>query len=124
MAHFAKLDENNIVTEVHAVNNDDILNLPFPASEPVGIQFLQNILGAETKWKQTSYNHNFRLRYAGIGYTYNPEKDLFITPQPFPSWILNTQTYVYMPPVEYPNDGKSYVWNEATTSWVEVLVSE
>lgn len=120
MAHFAKLDENNIVTEVHVVNNDDILNLPFPSSEPVGVQFLKNIFGTETRWKQTSYNHNFRWRYAGIGYTYDSERDLFIPPKPYPSWVLNTQTFVYMPPIDYPTDGKDYIWNEETLAWVEL----
>lgn len=118
MAHFAKLDENNVVIEVNVVNNDDILNLPFPASEPVGIQFLKNWSGGYTNWKQTSYNGNFRWRYAGIGYTYDAERDLFIPPNPYPSWVLNTQTFVYMPPVEYPTDGKMYIWDETIINWV------
>jgi hypothetical protein len=72
MAHFAKLDENNVVLEVHVVNNDDIQNLPFPQSEAVGIAFLNSFLPAAT-WKQTSYNNNFRFRYAGIDGTFHPE---------------------------------------------------
>lgn len=120
MAHFAKLDENNIVTEVNVVNNEDILNLEFPASEPVGIQFLHNWAGEEFVWKQTSYNANFRKNYAGIGYTYDPERDAFIPPKPFASWVLNETTCLWEPPVAYPTDGKSYVWDEPTKSWKEM----
>jgi hypothetical protein len=118
MAHFAKLDENNVVVEVHVVNNDDVLNLPFPASEPVGVQFLTNWSGGYTRWKQTSYNNNFRVRYAGIGDTYDAERDAFIPPKPFPSWVLNEDTVLYEPPVPYPTDGKLYDWDESTLSWV------
>lgn len=72
MAHFARLDENNVVVEVIVVNNDDIQNLPFPESELVGVAYLNSFL-PEANWKQTSYNHNFRLRYAGIGAKFYPE---------------------------------------------------
>lgn len=118
MAHFAKLDENNLVVEVHVVNNDDILNLPFPASEPVGIEFLTNWSGGYTNWKQTSYNNNFRVRYAGVGYTYSVDFDAFIPPKPFNSWVLNEETYLWDPPVPYPDDGNKYIWDENTNSWV------
>lgn len=67
MAHFAKLDANNVVTEVIVVNNAVVENLPFPESEPLGVAFCQSIFGADTAWKQTSYNNNFRGQYAGIG---------------------------------------------------------
>jgi hypothetical protein len=119
MAHFAKLNENNIITDVYVVTNDDILNLPFPASEPVGIEFLNNLQGSVSIWKQTSYNNNFRKRYAGIGYTYNLEHDAFIPPQPFESWVLDEQELIYKPPVAYPTDGNMYIWDENTVSWVE-----
>ena len=119
MAHFCKLDENNIVLEVHVVNNDDILNLPFPASEPVGIEFLKNWSGGYTNWKQTSYNNNFRKRYAGIGYTYDEQHDVFIPPKPFESWVLNQQELIYEPPITYPTDGKKYLWDEEIINWVE-----
>lgn len=70
MAHFAKLDANNVVTEVIVVNNAVVENLPFPESEPLGVAFCQSIFGADTTWKQTSYNNNFRVRYASPGYKF------------------------------------------------------
>lgn len=117
MAHFAKLDENNVVVEVCVVNNMDVLNLPFPASEPVGIQFLTNWQGYPSKWKQTSYNNSFRKYYAGIGFTYDEQRDAFIPPKPFPSWVLNEDLLVWEPPITYPEDGGMYIWDENTGSW-------
>lgn len=81
MAHFAKIDsQTNIVLEVNVVDNNDIQNLPFPDSEPVGIEFLIPWNTPGTYWKQTSYNGNFRKNYAGIGYTYDPVLDIFVPP--------------------------------------------
>jgi hypothetical protein len=80
MAHFAKLDDNNIVMEVNVVGNDIINNLPFPESEALGLAFLIQWSGGYTNWKQTSYNANFRKNYAGIGYTYDPVLDEFVPP--------------------------------------------
>ena len=77
MAHFARLDENNTVVEVIVVSNDDILDEQGNESEEKGIEFCKSILGPDTIWKQTSYNHNFRGRYAGIGMIYDQEKDIF-----------------------------------------------
>jgi len=118
MAHFAELDGNNIVTRVIVVGNQDILDANGNESEAVGIAFCQNLLGGI--WKQTSYNGNFRKNYAGIGYTYREDIDAFVPPQPYPSWILNTDTARWEAPVPYPTDGKYYYWDEATTSWVEI----
>ncbi len=120
MAHFAKLDDNNVVLEVIVVNNTVVNDLPFPESEPIGIQFLTEWSDGYTNWKQTSYNDSFRVRYAGVGYTYNAQYDAFIPPQPFPSWLLNTTTLNWDAPVPYPDDGKIYEWDEATQSWVLV----
>jgi hypothetical protein len=120
MANFAQLDENYIVLQVNVVNNETINDLPFPESEPVGVAFLQSLFGSTTVWKQTSYNANFRKNYAGIGYTYDPVLDAFIPPQPYPSWLLNTTTCQWEAPVPYPDDGKTYIWDEATLSWVLV----
>jgi hypothetical protein len=80
MAHFAKLDENNVVLEVLVVSNDALGNLPFPESEPVGVEFMRSLFPG-TNWKQTSYNASFRGCYAGIGYTYNAESNEFIPPE-------------------------------------------
>jgi hypothetical protein len=120
MAHFAKLDEHNVVLEVNVVNNETINNLPFPDSEPVGIDFLTTWSGGYSNWKQTSYNSNFRKNYAGIGYTYDQSIDAFVPPKPFNSWLLNTNTAQWESPIPYPNDGKNYYWNEETQSWVEI----
>lgn len=120
MAHFAKLDDNNIVVSVDVVNNNDVNNLSFPESEPIGISFLVSLLGNGSVWKQTSYNAAFRKNYAGIGYTYDAILDAFIPPKPYPSWLLDTNTCQWQAPIPYPNDGKMYIWDEATQSWVEV----
>ncbi len=119
MAHFAKLDENNVVIDINVVNNEDIQNLPFPESEPVGIEFLTQWSGGYTNWKQTSYNGNFRKNYAGIGGVYDRIRDAFIPRKRFASWVLDETTCQWVAPVPMPDDGKSYVWDEITTSWVE-----
>lgn len=120
MAHFAKLDENNLVVEVIVVDNNDINNLPFPNSEPVGIEFLTQWSGGYTNWKQTSYNNNFRKNYAGIGHTYDADRDAFIAPKEYASWVLNEDTCRWEFPVPYPDDGGIYRWDEDTISWVLV----
>lgn len=83
MAHFAQIDENSVVLRVDVVNNDVIDHLPFPDSEPVGVEFLVSLYGPST-WKQTSYNNNFRGVYAGVGFIYDPVKDIFFDPRPIP----------------------------------------
>lgn len=126
MAHFAKLDDNNIVLEVNVVSNDDVNNLPFPESEPVGIDFLNTWAGQVFNWKQTSYNASFRKNYAGVGFTYDLVKDAFIPPQPYPSWLLDENTCQWYPPVPLPPfDSENpvfYQWDESTLSWVAVNV--
>ena len=101
MAHFAQLDANSVVIEVIVINNDVVQNLPFPESEPIGVAFCQSLYGADTAWKQTSYNANFRKNYAGIGYTYNATLDAFISPQPAPECTLDPVTcqWICPPPV-------------------------
>lgn len=101
MAHFAKIDENNVVTEVIVVNNDALHNLPFPESEPVGVAFCQSLFGADTIWKQTSYNGNFRGCYASKNYTYDSAIDEFVPPPPPPlsNFIIQIQNRVgVLPP--------------------------
>jgi hypothetical protein len=110
MAHYAFLDENNIVTEVIT-----------------GIDESELIEGLDTEtWygnfrgqvcKRTSYNGNFRKNYAGIGFTYDPERDAFIQPKTYNSWILDEATCRWKAPTPYPSDGFTYSWNEATVSW-------
>ena len=101
MSHFAKV-ENNLVTQV-IVAEQDFIN-----SGAVGDSFL---------WVQTSYNGNFRKNYAGVGMTYDKTRDAFIPPQPYPSWLLDEDTCQWKNPVDYPNDGLAYNWNEATLTW-------
>ena len=108
MAHFAKIDSNNIVTEV-IVSEKNFIN-----SGKVGDEFL---------WVQTSYNDNFRKNFAGIGYTYDSTRDAFIPPQLFNSWTLNEDTCQWESPVAYPDDDKIYDWDEATTNWTEMEVA-
>ena len=118
MAHFAKLDENNIVIDVLVVANAVLNDLPFPESEPLGIAFLTEWSGGYTNWKQTSYNCNFRGNFAGLGMTYLFDKDVFAPRKIHPSWVLDDNA-LWQAPVPYPTDGKLYGWDEATLSWVE-----
>jgi hypothetical protein len=111
MAHYAFLDDNNIVTEVI-----------------VGIDETELIEGKDPEtWygefrgqtcKRTSYNHNIRKQYAGISYSYDPVADVFIAPQPFASWSLD-QNFDWQAPIAKPEDGKRYTWDEETLSWIE-----
>jgi len=118
MAHFARLDENNNVISVIVVHNNELLDEAGNESEQKGIDFCVQHLGG--RWIQTSYNGNFRKNYAGIGYTYDEQRDAFISPKLYNSWTLNEDTCQWEPPVPYPNDNKIYRWNEQTTSWVEI----
>lgn len=119
MAYFAQI-ENNIVQQVIKISNQtlDEPTLQFPDTEPLGQSFITNVLGLSGIWKQTSYNASFRKHYAGIGYTYDETLDAFIRPKPYPSWLLDTDTCTWYPPVPYPNDGNMYQWDEATQQWV------
>jgi hypothetical protein len=118
MAHFAKLDKDNNVIEVHGVNNIDMLAADGSESEVMGVAFLIRWSGGYSNWKQTSYNGKIRKNYAGVGYKYDSQRDAFIAPQPFPSWVLNEDTCLWDAPVPMPTDGQPYKWDEATTSWV------
>ena len=128
MAHFCKLDENNVVTEVHVVANRDTSDANGVEKEYIGQAFLEKLFGGT--WKQTSYNGNIRKNYAGIGYTYNADIDAFVPPKPFASWLLNEETAQWEAPTPMPEDAgtgeppKMYSWDEATTSWVEVQQGE
>jgi hypothetical protein len=120
MAHFAELGENNTVLRVIVIANKDTQDTFGVEQESIGAEFCRNLLGGT--WKQTSYNANFRKNYAGVGYTYDSERDAFVPPKPFASWVLDEDTCLWAAPVAYPDDGKVYTWNEDTTSWV--LVNE
>jgi hypothetical protein len=117
MAHFAKLNENNIVLEVLVVNNSA---LDLSNEESSGIAFLIEWSGGYSSWKQTSYNGSFRKNYAGIGYTYDATRDAFIAPKPFNSWILDEDTCQWQAPTPKPEDDKLYTWNESELKWEEI----
>ena len=119
MAHFAQLNAENLVTQVIVVANQDTADQDGVENEAIGIEFCTNLLGG--KWVQTSYNANIRKNYAGVGYKYDAALDAFISPQPFESWTLNEETAQWEAPTPYPDDGKRYSWDEATTSWVEIV---
>jgi hypothetical protein len=123
MAHFAQIDENNIVLQVIAVNNDDIL-VDGVESEAKGIEFCKTLLGQDTNWLQTSYNSNFRKHYAIRGGDYRPDIDAFIYPQPYPSWTLNTTTANWEPPVPDPSseENGTFDWNEELQQWVPIKI--
>jgi len=104
MSHFAEINQDGIVQRV-IVAEQNFIN-----SGAVGDSF---------NWVQTSYNNNFRKQYAGIGYTYDKVKDVFIAPQPYASWTLNDSND-WEAPTSYPEDGKMYNWDEDTTTWVEI----
>ena len=119
MAHFARLDENNVVINVIVVHNNELLDENGVESEQKGIDFLTSWSGGYSNWKQTSYNNNIRKNYAGIGYTYREDIDAFVPPQPYPSWILNTDKAQWEAPVAMPTDGKMYSWDEEQKQWTE-----
>ena len=117
MAHFAKI-EDGIVREVIVVNNEVLLDDKGVEQEELGAKFCVELFGGT--WVQTSYNANFRGKYAGIGDYYDSVNDIFVAPQPFPSWTLDKETYLWTAPVAMPTDGKPYTWNEDSKSWDKV----
>ena len=120
MAHFAQLNEENLVTQVIVVANPDTADQDGVENEAIGIEFCTNLLGG--KWVQTSYNANIRKNYAGVGYKYDKDLDAFISPQPFASWLLDTDKAQWKAPVDMPVDEKRYTWDEETTSWKEITL--
>ena len=116
MAHFAKIGLNNKVINVVSVHNNELKDANGVEQEVLGIQFLEGTTGWAL-WKQTSYNATIRKNFAGIGYTYDEDRDAFISKKPYPSWILNETTCVYESPVAKPDDDNEYNWNESEQSW-------
>ena len=128
MAHFAQIDDKNIVTKVIVLSNDDISDNNGNETESIGVAVCQKLIGADTNWKKTSYNGNLRGNYAGIGMTYMSgvrtlgvaSTDIFIGQQPYPSWSIGVGTANWYAPVAGPPDltdselsaGKYYIWDE------------
>jgi hypothetical protein len=128
MASFARLNSENIVITVESVVNEVLKDSNGVEQETIGIQFLKTLYNEpEAIWKQTSYNTNagihslggtpFRKNHASIGYTYDSQRDAFIPPKPFNSWIINEETCNWNAPIPMPNDDNEYNWNESTLSW-------
>ena len=128
MASFAKLNSDNIVITVESVVNEVLKDSNGIEQESIGIQFLRTLYKEpDAIWKQTSYNtyggiHNnggtpFRKNHAGIGYTYDSQRDAFIPKKPYNTWILNEFTCNWEPPISKPNDNNVYYWNESTQTW-------
>lgn len=129
MAHFAQLDSENNVIQVIVIDNRDITDEYGNENEQLGIKFCKSLLGDHTNWKQTSYTGRFRKNFAGIGGRYDPENDVFIPKKVFDSWVLDTNTFRWKPPVPLPEDaltnprgpfnpsGALYVWNEESIQW-------
>ncbi len=123
MAHFAKLNDINMVTEVVVVNND-VLD---PNNEEAsGIAFLNELYGEQANWKQTSYNGNIRKNFAGVGSFYDKDWDVFIPPQTFPSWKLNYETFQWVAPIPYPEEEPGYIfrWSEINKEWIKIKSAE
>ena len=132
MAHFAKIGLNNKVIEVQVIHNDVLLDSNGAEQESIGLDFLTKLTGWAV-WKQTSYNTHggvhssdgtpLRKNHAGIGYTYDEDRDAFIAPKPYASWIVNETTCFWEAPVAKPDSesGAAYLWNEETTSWDEIV---
>ena len=125
MAHFAELDSNNKVLRVIVVHNNELL-VNGVENEQKGIDFCKSLFGSNTNWIQTSYNNNFRKQYAGINYTYDPIKDKFISPQPYPSWSLDANDN-WQAPIPKPltnldslDTYDDYFWEESSLNWVYV----
>lgn len=114
MAHFVKLGVGNII-EKSVVVSDEIAT-----TEQAGMDFLNDLYGSRDIWKQTFIDGSERKNYAGLGFTYDQDKDAFISAKPFSSWILNEDSCVWEAPKEYPDDDKKYLWNEQTISWEEI----
>jgi len=126
MASFVKLNSENIVEQGISIHNNELLDNGIE-SEQKGIDFCKSLFGQDTNWKQTSYNTQggihklggtpFRKNHAGIGFTYDQNRDAFIPPKPYNSWLLNEDTCQWQSPVPYPEDKKRYIWNEGNQTW-------
>jgi len=117
MAHFAQLDDNNIVETIVVIDNNILEDDTENENEEQGIDYLKGIYGNNTNWKQTSFNNNIRKEYAGIGFTYDEVNDIFIRPKPYESWILN-DSFEWNAPIEDPNTpNEEYIWDEENNNW-------
>jgi hypothetical protein len=121
MAHFAELGLDSIVTRVVVIHNNELLDENGQESEAKGAAFCRQLFGGN--WMQTSYNGTIRKNFAGIGYVYDAQRNAFISPKPYASWILNESTCQWNAPISMPIDEKRYVWDEATINWLEISIT-
>ncbi len=128
MAHFAELDDNNVVVRVIVISNDDIHDARFATneSEAKGVELCRSLTGTDTTWVQTSYRtvegshpegKPFRYTYAGIGFIYRPDEDHFMRPCPYPSWSYMSDPIGWAAPIPKPDDGEVYDWDEENQTW-------
>lgn len=142
MGSFVKLNnENNVIQGISLIN--EIFTVDGIENEQIAVDFLNNLYQTNNVWKQTSYNTRggvhyqadnntpsldqskaFRKNFAGIGYKYDEQRDAFIPPKPFSSWILNEDSCLWQSPLPYPNDGKMYRWNEDILNWEEINLTQ
>ena len=126
MAHYALINSNNEVVNVITGVDENIIQIDSDGSQVGGSTEAWEDFYASRPWfegltcKRTSYNGNIRKNYAGVGYSYDPQRDAFIPPKPFASWVLNEETCLWDAPVAYPDDGERYLWNEENQEWVLV----
>jgi hypothetical protein len=132
MAHYAFIDENNMVADVITGKSEGNFDWEQQYGAMRGMlckRTSYNTRGGihydpDTNQPSTDQSKSLRKNYAGIGYTYDQQRDAFIPPKPYPSWVLNDETCLWESPVPYPDDGGRYYWNESTASWVKVEMNE
>ena len=122
MAHYARVNNENIITFVTPIPNEMITDINGVEHEDWAFKHLYETIpdSLGDRWVQTSYNNNFRVRYAGLGYSWNEELNAFIPPKPYESWSLNEETCLWEAPVAYPTDGEVYDWDEDLGDWVKI----
>jgi len=118
MAHFAKVQDNKLVGEIIVIANEVLLDENGDEQEALGLGFIES-LGLDGVWVQCSYNGTFRAHYPGRGFTYDADRDAFIPPQPYASWVLDEDTCLWVAPIAYPAEG-AHTWDEEDGDWVEV----
>ncbi len=120
MAHFVRLDSNNVVVETIVVPDEAVTDKNGQENEQLGIQWLKRLRGGQGVWRKTSYNNSERRTFAGIGYKYDTVNNVFIPPKPFESFVWNSSLEQWEPPVAMPEDSKTYHWDEFNKNWKQV----
>lgn len=119
MAHFAQVDENNIVVNVIVVPDSNAPDPPSDTSQALGREFIANTLRLPGTWIQCSWGSKYRGTYPSPGFIYHPENDIFSGPKPFASWTWDSAEATWVPPIPYPEDDNEYYWNEEDQQWIQ-----